>query len=69
MLHWNPTKLTNSAAEYREEARRLRTLAEIVTTSALRQSLLDVAANYDKLARSAAFGRRDAAAQHPLPHR
>jgi len=56
VIHWNATKLTHSAAE-----RRLRVLAEIVTTQALRQTLLDAAATYDKLARSAAFGRRDAA--------
>jgi hypothetical protein len=43
-------------AEHREEARRLRTLAETVTTQAMRQILLDVAATYDKLARSAASG-------------
>jgi hypothetical protein len=46
--------LPQSAAEYREEARRLRALTEIVTTPALRQVLLDAAAAYDKLARSAA---------------
>ena len=48
--------MTRSAAEHREEARRLRALAEIVTTSALRQTLLEAAATYDKLARSAAAG-------------
>ena len=41
---------THSAAEYRKEARRLRTLAETLTTTALRQTLLDAAATYDKLA-------------------
>jgi hypothetical protein len=37
-------------------------LAEIVTTTALRQTLLDAAATYDKLATGlAASSRRDAA--------
>jgi hypothetical protein len=58
---WNAAALTHSAAEHREEARRLRALAEIVTTQALRQTLLDAAATYDKLARSATSGQRDAA--------
>jgi hypothetical protein len=53
--------LPQSAAEYRKEARRLRALTEIITTPALRQILLDGAAAFDKLAGSAAFGRRDAA--------
>jgi len=62
VIHWNATVLAHSAAGYREEARRLRTLAEIVTTQALRQALLDAAASYDKLAtRSAASGRAPAA--------
>ncbi len=61
MSNWNAAAVTHSAAEHREEARRLRALAEIVTTQALRQTLLDAAATYDKLARSAASGRRDAA--------
>ncbi|HUL10502.1 MAG TPA: hypothetical protein VLV76_29515 [Candidatus Acidoferrum sp.] len=39
-----------SAAEYREEARRLRALIELITTPALRQILLDAAATYDNLA-------------------
>jgi hypothetical protein len=39
-----------SAADYREEARRLRAVAESITTPALRQTLLDAAATYDKLA-------------------
>jgi hypothetical protein len=59
--NWNAAAVTHSAAEHREEARRLRALAAIVTTQALRQTLLDAAATYDKLARSAASGRRDAA--------
>jgi hypothetical protein len=50
-----------SAAEYSEEARRLRALIEIITTPALRQILLDAAATYDKLAKSAASGRTPAA--------
>jgi hypothetical protein len=62
VVNRNATKLSNSAAECREEARRLRTLAAIVTTPALRQTLLDAAATYDKLAaRSAASGRPEAA--------
>ena len=60
VIPWNTTA-SGSAAEYREEARRLRALAEIVTTQALRQTLLDAAATYDKLAKSATAGRRDAA--------
>jgi len=59
--NWNAAAVTHSAAEHREEARRLRALAAIVTTQALRQTLLDAAATYDKLARSATSGRRDAA--------
>ena len=43
--------LTGSARERHAEVRRLRTLAELVTTPALRQTLLDAAAVYDKLAR------------------
>jgi hypothetical protein len=43
--------LTGSAPQCRAEAHRLRTLAELVTTLALRQTLLDAAAVYDKLAR------------------
>ena len=39
-----------SATDYRKEARRLRTLAENITTPALRQTVLDAAATYDKLA-------------------
>jgi len=61
VIPWNTTASGQSAAEYREEARRLRALAEIVTTQALRQTLLDAAATYDKLAKSATAGRRDAA--------
>jgi hypothetical protein len=48
MVDRNPD--TRSPAEYRKEARRLRTLAETVTTTALRRTLLDAAATYDKLA-------------------
>jgi hypothetical protein len=58
---WNAAALAHSAAEHREEARRLRTLAEIVTTPVVRQTLLDTAATYDKLAISAASRRPDAA--------
>ena len=61
MSNWNAAAVTHSAAEHREEARRLRALAAIVTTQALRQTLLDAAATYDKLAKSATAGRRDAA--------
>jgi len=54
--------VAHSAAEHREEARRLRALAQIVTTQVLRQTLLDAAATYDKLAaRSAASGHREVA--------
>ena len=56
MADWNATALAHSATEHRAEARRLRGLAEIVTTQALRQTLLDTAATYDKLAKSAASG-------------
>jgi hypothetical protein len=42
--------LRQSAADYCEEARGLRALAESSTTPALRQTLLDAAATYDKLA-------------------
>jgi len=59
--NWNAAAVTHSAAEHREEARRLRALAAIVTTQALRQTLLDAAATYDKFAGSATSGRRDAA--------
>jgi hypothetical protein len=58
---WNAAALAHSAVEHRQEARRLRTLAEIVTTSVLRQTLLDAAATHDKLAKSAVSGRRDVA--------
>lgn len=59
MVHWNSTDLGHSPAEYREEARRLRAIATTLTTPALRQTLLDAAVTYDKLAnrRSARSGR------------
>jgi len=60
--NWNAAAVAHSAAEHRAEARRLRALAEIVTTQVLRQTLLDAAATYDKLAaRSAASGHREVA--------
>jgi hypothetical protein len=61
VVDWNAAALTHSAAEHRAEARRLRTLAEVVTTQALRQTLLDAAATYDKLAISAESPRPGAA--------
>jgi hypothetical protein len=44
---------TKSAEEYREDARRARAMAETVTTPGLRETLLNMAAIYDKLARRA----------------
>jgi hypothetical protein len=57
MVDRNPD--TRSPAEYRKEARRLRTLAETLTMTALRQTLLDAAATYDKLATQIAIWRSD----------
>jgi len=42
-----------SAGEYREEARRARTLAIGTTSQIVRAALLDVAARYDSLAHQA----------------
>ena len=41
------------AAEYREEARRLRALAEKASSPTVRRALLDVAADYETIARYA----------------
>ena len=42
-----------SAGEYREEARRARTLAMATTSQIMQATLLDVAARYDALAHQA----------------
>jgi hypothetical protein len=45
--------MPKSAEEYREEARRLRELAEQISQLDNRKRLLDVATTYDRLARRA----------------
>ena len=42
-----------STEAYRADARRLRKLAEVVTTPALRKTLLDAAVDYERLANRA----------------